>query len=137
MLNPQQIQFRNKAMALAKEIAPAHGIYWRLMAAAAILAVEVLLLAYLVDWPAHLLRPAIESADLAFAEAHRAARAFRNFDERVMREQARHAGDSEKMVDIVRSSRAELSRVLAGDRSISPLTGDEVRVESKEDVKVP
>jgi voltage-gated potassium channel Kch len=71
------------------------------------------------------------------SEAHRAARAFRNFDERVMREQARHAGDSEKMVDIVRSSRAELSRVLAGDRSISPLTGDEVRVESKEDVKVP
>lgn len=45
-----------------------------ILAAAAILAVEVLLLAYLVDWPAHLLRPAIESADLAFAEAHRAAR---------------------------------------------------------------
>lgn len=37
MLNPQQIQFRNKIMALAREIAPAHGIDWRLMAAAAIL----------------------------------------------------------------------------------------------------
>ncbi|HOO20862.1 MAG TPA: FHA domain-containing protein, partial [Kiritimatiellia bacterium] len=45
-----------------------------ILAAAAILAVEILLLAYLADWPAHLLRPAIESADLAFAEAHRAAK---------------------------------------------------------------
>jgi hypothetical protein len=42
-----------------------------------------------------------------------------------MREQARHAGDMDKMVDIVRNSRAELSRVLAGDRTTSPLAGDE------------
>ena len=70
-------------------------------------------------------------------EAHRAAKAFKIFDEKVMREQARHAGDSEKMVDIVRSSRAELSRVLASDRSISPLDGDEARAENKEDVKIP
>ena len=58
------------------------------------------------------------------SEAHRAAKAFKNFDEKVMREQARHAGDNEKMVDIVRNSRAELSRVLAGDRAVSPLAGN-------------
>ena len=58
-------------------------------------------------------------------EAHRAASAFKSFDEKVMREQARHAGDNEKIVDIVRNSRAELSRVLAGDRNISPLADDE------------
>ena len=58
-------------------------------------------------------------------EAHRAAKAFKNFDEKVIREQARHAGDTDKMVDIVRNSRAELSRVLAGDRTASPLAGDE------------
>jgi hypothetical protein len=34
------------------------------------------------------------------------------------------------MVDIIRNSRAELSRVLAGDRTISPLAGDEVREDS-------
>ena len=32
---------------------------------------------------------------------------------------------NEKMVDIVRNSCAELSRVLAGDRTASPLAGDE------------
>ena len=59
------------------------------------------------------------------SEAHRAARTFKSFDEKVMREQARHAGDTDKMVDIVRNSRAELSRVLAGDRAVSPLADDE------------
>jgi voltage-gated potassium channel Kch len=59
------------------------------------------------------------------SEARRAARTFKSFDEKVMREQARHAGDNEKMVDIVRASRAELSRILAGDRNLSPLAGDE------------
>jgi glutathione-regulated potassium-efflux system ancillary protein KefC len=58
-------------------------------------------------------------------EAHRAAKAFKNFDEKIVREQAHHAGDTDKMVDIVRNSRAELSRVLAGDRTASPLAGDE------------
>jgi glutathione-regulated potassium-efflux system ancillary protein KefC len=58
-------------------------------------------------------------------EAHRAAKAFKNLDEKIIREQARHAGDTDKMVDIVRNSRAELSRVLAGDRTASPLAGDE------------
>lgn len=58
-------------------------------------------------------------------EAHRAAKAFKNFDEKIIREQARHAGDSDKMVDIARNSRAELSRVLAGDRTLSPLSSDQ------------
>ncbi len=58
-------------------------------------------------------------------EAHRAAKAFKNFDEKVIREQAPYAGDMDKMVDIVRNSRAELSRVLTEDRTTSPLTGDE------------
>ncbi len=55
------------------------------------------------------------------SEAHRAASAFKSFDEKVMREQARHAGDGDKIVDIVRTSRAELPRILAGDRNLSPL----------------
>ena len=46
---------------------------------------------------------------------------FKSFDEKVMREQARHVGDGDKIVDIVRTSRAELSRILAGDRNLSPL----------------
>ena len=58
-------------------------------------------------------------------EAHRAAKAFKKFDEKIVREQARHAGDTDKMVDIARNSRAELSRVLAGDRAVSPLGSDQ------------
>ena len=53
-------------------------------------------------------------------EAHRAAKAFKELDEKVVREQARHMGDTDKMVDIVRNSRAELSRILAGDRNLPP-----------------
>ena len=58
-------------------------------------------------------------------EAHRAAKAFKTHDEKIIREQALHAGDTDKMVDIVRNSRVELSRVLAGDRTASPLASDE------------
>jgi monovalent cation:proton antiporter-2 (CPA2) family protein len=58
-------------------------------------------------------------------EAHRAAKTFKNYDERVIREQARHAGNREKMVDIARVSRAELSRILAGDRLVSPVDTDQ------------
>jgi len=60
------------------------------------------------------------------SEAQRTAKTFKKFDEKVVREQARHAGDTDKMVDIVRTSRAELSRILAGDRNLLPLAGDEV-----------
>jgi voltage-gated potassium channel Kch len=59
------------------------------------------------------------------SEAQHTARTFKKFDEKVVREQARHAGDTDKMVDIVRTSRAELSRILAGDRNLSPLADDE------------
>ncbi len=37
MLNPSQRQFRDRAMALARQIAPEYGLDWRLMAATAIL----------------------------------------------------------------------------------------------------
>jgi voltage-gated potassium channel Kch len=58
-------------------------------------------------------------------EAHRAAKTFKSYDEKVIREQARHAGDTERMVDIARISRAELSRILAGDRLSPPVNTDQ------------
>jgi monovalent cation:proton antiporter-2 (CPA2) family protein len=58
-------------------------------------------------------------------EAHRAAKAFKSYDEKVIHQQAHHAGDTEKMVDIARISRAELSRILAGDRLASPVNTDQ------------
>ncbi len=58
-------------------------------------------------------------------EAHRAAKTFKNYDEKVIHQQAHNAGDSEKMVDIARTSRAELSRILAGDRLASPVSTDQ------------
>ena len=64
------------------------------------------------------------------AEAHRTAKAFKDLDEKVVREQARHVGDSEKMVDIMRNSRAELSRILAGDRNLPPLPSENALEES-------
>jgi len=61
------------------------------------------------------------------SEAHRAAKTFKKFDEKIVREQALHTGDTDKMVDIVRTSRAELSRILAGDRVVSPLGDNQAR----------
>jgi voltage-gated potassium channel Kch len=58
-------------------------------------------------------------------EAHRAAKAFKKFDENVLRETAQHTGDIDKLVDIARQSRAELSRVLAGDRTTRPVNIDQ------------
>lgn len=58
-------------------------------------------------------------------EAHRAAKAFKKFDENVLRETAQHTGDMEKLVDIARQSRAELSRVLASDRTTRPVNIDQ------------
>lgn len=54
---------------------PSHGLLQpvTILLTTAILLVEGLLLAYLVDWPGHLLRPATEAADLAFAAEQRAA----------------------------------------------------------------
>lgn len=55
---------------------PSHGLLQpaTILLTVAILLVEGLLLAYLVDWPGHLLRPATEAADLAFAADQRAAK---------------------------------------------------------------
>ncbi len=58
-------------------------------------------------------------------EAHRAAKTFKHFDETILHETAQHTGDLDKLVDIARQSRAELSRVLAGDRTTKPLNIDQ------------
>ncbi len=50
------------------------------------------------------------------AEASRAAKTFKDFDEKILHETARHTDDMDTLVDIARKSRAELSRVLASDR---------------------
>ncbi len=55
---------------------------------------------------------------IAASEAHKAVTTFKNFDDTVLRQQALHVGNTEKMVDMARQSRAELSRILAGDRQI-------------------
>jgi monovalent cation:proton antiporter-2 (CPA2) family protein len=55
---------------------------------------------------------------IAASEAHKAVTTFKNFDDNVLRQQALHLGNTEKMVDMARQSRAELSRILAGDRQI-------------------
>jgi len=47
-----------------------------LLAAAAILLLEFSLLAYLIHWPSHLIRPEIEAADLAYAKEVRVERAI-------------------------------------------------------------
>ena len=64
-------------------------------------------------------------------EAHHVVETFRNFDEQTLHVQAKHAGNREKMVDIARDSRAELSRILAGDREVSPVSADKLREADK------
>ncbi|MBC8037301.1 MAG: cation:proton antiporter [Rhizobiales bacterium] len=49
-------------------------------------------------------------------EAHRAARAFRDHDEKLIRAAAKHVDDLDKLVDISRASRAEIANVLSVDR---------------------
>jgi monovalent cation:proton antiporter-2 (CPA2) family protein len=58
-------------------------------------------------------------------EAHRTARTFKNHDEKLMREAAAHRGNQEMIVDIARKGRAELSRILEGDRVASPVQSDD------------
>jgi voltage-gated potassium channel Kch len=48
-------------------------------------------------------------------EAQRAALLFKSHDERLVRESARHRHDEGKLIDISRSSQAEISKVLARD----------------------
>ncbi len=64
-------------------------------------------------------------------EARHVVETFRNFDEQTLHVQAKHAGNREKMVDIARDSRAELSRILAGDREVSPVSADKLREADK------
>lgn len=49
-------------------------------------------------------------------EAERIIRTFREYDEKFLRKQAAVAGDQKQLIDLVRQSRAEISRVFAADR---------------------
>jgi glutathione-regulated potassium-efflux system ancillary protein KefC/glutathione-regulated potassium-efflux system protein KefB len=49
-------------------------------------------------------------------EAERASLLFRKYDDGMMRKSALHAGDQEKLIDIAKQARAEIERVLSGDR---------------------
>jgi monovalent cation:proton antiporter-2 (CPA2) family protein len=57
-------------------------------------------------------------------EARRAARFFKNHDEELVRRAARHMGDDQKLVDIARAARAEITNVLSGDRGEASGGGD-------------
>ncbi len=57
-------------------------------------------------------------------EAHRAARAFKHHDEKLIRSAAQHVDDPDKLVDISRASRAEIANVLASDRTAPAQTDD-------------
>jgi monovalent cation:proton antiporter-2 (CPA2) family protein len=50
-------------------------------------------------------------------EAYRAARAFKDLDEKMVRQSAQHFGDVAKRIEIARANSAEIARVLQGDRS--------------------
>jgi len=50
------------------------------------------------------------------SEAERAALAFKNHDESLLRNAAKHVDDLDKLVDLARAGRAEITNVLAGDR---------------------
>jgi monovalent cation:proton antiporter-2 (CPA2) family protein len=49
-------------------------------------------------------------------EALRAARTFRHHDEHLVRDSARHRDDEQVLIDLSRQARAEIGRVLSGDR---------------------
>ena len=57
-------------------------------------------------------------------EAHRAARAFKRHDEKLVRNAADHVDDDAALVDIARKGRAEIANVLAGDRIHHDALGD-------------
>ena len=50
-------------------------------------------------------------------EAHRAARTFKDHDEKLVELGARHADDLDRLLDISRTARAEIANVLHGDQS--------------------
>lgn len=75
VLGQTRIQFQD-VIAPHPRLRPSSGLMqpMTLAAAAAIIALELGLLVFLVDWPKHLIRPETEAADLSFAEALRASR---------------------------------------------------------------
>ncbi|NLG35870.1 MAG: hypothetical protein GX548_11010 [Lentisphaerae bacterium] len=73
-LGETRIQFQN-IIAPHARVRPSPGLLQpvTLLFIVLILAVEALLLGFLVDWPRYIIRPDTEAADLAFAEKQRAA----------------------------------------------------------------
>jgi voltage-gated potassium channel Kch len=57
-------------------------------------------------------------------EAHRAVKTFKTHDEELLRASAKHADDREKLVDIYRAGRAEISKVLSTDRTAADPSAD-------------
>ena len=74
-----RIQFQD-IIAPHQRLRPSHGLLQplTLLMAAAIVAVELVLLLFLVDWPTRIIRPETEAADLARAEEVRAGLAAEN-----------------------------------------------------------
>ena len=73
VIGQTRIQFQD-IIAPHQRLRPSHGLLQptTLLMAAAIVAVELVLLLFLVDWPTHIIRPETEAADLARAEEVRA-----------------------------------------------------------------
>ncbi len=74
-----RIQFQD-IIAPHQRLRPSHGLLqpMTLLMAAAIVAVELVLLLFLIDWPTRIIRPETEAADLARAEEVRAGLAAEN-----------------------------------------------------------
>lgn len=58
-------------------------------------------------------------------EARRATRQFKAFDKKSLAEQARFTGTQEERYVLARRSRAELNRILSGDKTATPILQDE------------
>ena len=58
-------------------------------------------------------------------QAHRAAKTFKAHDERLIVEAAKILGDTQALVSLNRAARAEISKILSGDRASSPLHEDQ------------
>jgi monovalent cation:proton antiporter-2 (CPA2) family protein len=59
------------------------------------------------------------------SEADRIVKTFRQLDEKLLRDAARHTDDQKKLIELARASRAEISNVFAADR------GDKTEVSGK------
>ncbi len=58
-------------------------------------------------------------------EAHRAGKLFTRLDDEYLKVSAKHQGDETKLIDIARAGRAEISKVLAGDRGGAVATSND------------